>query len=386
MENLRDKIAIVGIGETEYVRRSSRGAKALIVEAVQKALDDAQIKPEEVDGIVTEGREIPKLFPHIELSHNLGMRCRFDATIAKWATGNIASTLIAAMAISSGQADVVLGYYSNNFGTQPGIIRGDEGLPTVRASCELPYGCSAPAIQFAMFTRRYMHEYGLTTRQLASIAVNQRRNALLNGKGMMKKPLSYEDYENSPMISDPLRREDCCLMNDGSCAWVMTSAERAKSCPNKPVYVMGVGFDSVPKITADSLTQEYYLRQPYDGLAMERALKMAGITRDDLDFAQIYDAFTIMVVLFLERLGFCKEGEGGAFAESGITSLEGALPVNTHGGQLSHSYINKANDLLEAVRQLRGEAGACQVKDAKIGMVHGGTGSGDAAVVILRKD
>jgi acetyl-CoA acetyltransferase len=390
VENLRDRIAIVGIGETEYVRRSDRGAKALIIEAVQKALDDAGIAPREVDGIVTEGCFAPGLLSHLELAYNLGIHHRFSATISVSGGGNVGSPLVAAQAIASGQANVILTYYSNNFGLRGRQIfhEGGLGAANMKGVFEIPYGASGPPVQLAMVARRHMHDYGLTTRQLASVAVNQRRNAVLNGRGVMKKPLTYEDYEESPMVADPLRLPDCCLMNDGACAWVITSAERASDCRRIPVYVMGAGFDSFPMTDAGALTQggENYVNKPNERIALERALKMAGITRDDLDFAEIYDAFTIMLVRFFEDLGFCRVGEGGAFAESGITSLEGALPVNTHGGHLSHSYLNGATHVVEAVRQLRGEAGACQVRDAKIGLVHGGTAMGDAVSVILRRD
>jgi acetyl-CoA acetyltransferase len=390
VENLRDRIAIVGIGETEYVRQSERGVKALIIEAVQKALDDAKISTQEVDGIVTDGLIVPNLLTHLELAYNLGIHHHFSATISGSGGGNVGSALVAAQAITTGQANVILTYYSNNFGLLGGQIFHEGGLAANNAKevFETPYGASGPPVYLAMIAHRHMREYGLTTRQLASIAVNQRRNAILNGRGVMKKPLTYEDYDNSPMVADPLRLPDCCLMNDGACAWVMTSAERARDCPHIPVYVMGAGFDSFSMADADAFTQSgvSYLNKPNERVALDRALQMAGITRADLDFAEIYDAFTMMLVRFFEDLGFCKIGEGGAFAESGITSLEGSLPVNTHGGHLSHSYLNGATHMVEAVRQLRGKAGACQVKDAKIGLVHGGTAMGDAASVILRRD
>lgn len=385
MENLRDKIAIVGIGETEYVRRSDRGVKALIIEAVQKALDDARISPQEVDGIVTEGMLVPPLLPHQELAYNLGINYRFSGIIGCSSGGNVASPHLAAMAIVSGKANVVITYFSNNYGSASGRVYGSL-LGGIKASFEAPYGFSAPAAYYAAIAHRYMHEYGLTTRQLGSIAVNQRRNAILNGKGLMKKPLSYEDYEKSPIVADPLRLPDFCLMNDGACAWVMTSAERARDCPHVPVYVMGAGFGSYPMTDGDYATQtgKNYLHKPHEAPSLDRALQMAGISRDDLDFAEIYDLFTIMLLLYLESLGFCKIGEGGAFVESGITSLEGSLPVNTHGGHLSHSFLNMASHMVEAVRQLRGEAGACQVRDAKIGMINGGS-TWENYITILRR-
>jgi acetyl-CoA acetyltransferase len=386
MNNLRDHVAIVGIGETEYVHRSERGAKSLIIEAIQKALDDAKITPSEVDGVVTEGVIAPNILTHLEMAYNLGICHRFSATISCSGGGNIGSALIAAQAITSGQADIVLTYYSNNFGSGGELIYG-EGIGGMKKSFEIPFGASGPLIYMAMSTRRRMHEHGLTTKQLASIAINQRRNAILNGRGVMKKPLTYKDYQNSPIVADPLRIPDCCLMNDGACAWVITSVDRARDCPHVPVYISGVGFATFPMTNDDAFVheREYYLNKPNERIAFERALSMADITRGDLDFAEIYDAFTPMLIRFYEDLGFCKVGEGGAFAESGITSLDGSMPVNTHGGHLSHSYLNGATHMVEAVRQLRGEAGACQVKDAKLGLVHGGTAFGDSASTILKR-
>jgi len=261
----------------------------------------------------------------------------------------------------------------------------------MKDSFEVPYGSNMPGIYFAQMAQRYMYEYGLTREQLAktlgSIAVNQRHNAILNGKGVMKEPLTYEDYVKSPIIVDPLRRDDCYAVSDGACAWIMTSAERAKDCPNVPVYVMGMGYGCTPMGNADGFTQKAggYLYKPHEGLSLEQALQMADITKEDLDFAEIYDSYTIQLLLALESLGFCKKGEGGAFVESGDISLEGFLPVNTHGGHLSHACIHGATHVIEAIHQLRGKAGACQVDNAKIGMVSAGT-IYDNYVIILRRD
>jgi acetyl-CoA acetyltransferase len=172
-----------------------------------------------------------------------------------------------------------------------------------------------------------------------------------------------------------------------NCLNIMISAKRAKYFPHVPVYVSGIGYSSNPEARGDYWTQgkKNYTHKPHIALALDRALKMAGITRKDLDFAQIYDAFTIMFLVFYESLGFCKKGEGGAIAESGGMSLESTLPVNTHGGHLSHSYINMASHVLEAVKQLRGEAGPCQIKGAKFGMVEGGS-SWEEFVTIFGKE
>ncbi len=392
MESLRDKIAIVGIGETEYSRQASeRGVKALMIEAVQKALDDANISPQEVNGIISQGISL-NLLSASELAYNLGIPHRYSANVSGSGAGSMGTPLAAAMAISTGQADVVVAHFGLDFATQrrKSFTYREHGS-NIKLSFEMPYGLYGPSCQYPAKAQRYMYEYGLTRDQMAralgTIAVNQRRNAILNGHAVMKKPLTLEDYLNSPIVADPMRLPDYCLMNDGACAFVMTSAERAKKCPHVPVYVMGVGFGGFQMTNADSETQlgDNFLKQPAERQALDKALQMAGISREDLDFAEIYDSFTIMLLLFIEALGFCKQGEGGKFVESGAISLEGSLPVNTHGGHLSHAMITGATHVVEAVKQLRGEAGACQIKNAKIGLVAGGSGAIDGASTILRR-
>jgi acetyl-CoA acetyltransferase len=396
MESLRDKIAVVGIGETEYSFKLDRGAKALITEAVYKALDDAKLSPKDIDGVVTETSWVQQFLNHSELALGLGINTRYAGGIGLTGTGNVASFHLAAKAIAAGEADTILTYFTNGYGSQQDIPKTESGARRedifrgVKASFEAPYGSNGPRVYFGQVANRYMYEYGFTreqfSRQLGSVAINNRHNAVLNGKGVEKEPLTYEDYLNSPLIADPLRLYDYCRWNDGACAWIVTSAERAKDFPHPPVYVTGMGYSWIPEARGNYWTQggKNYLYKPHMGVALDRALQTAGISRDDLDFAQIYDAYTIMVLIFLESLGLCKKGEGGAFVESGAISLEGSLPIDTHGGNLSHSYINMASHIVETVRQLRGDAGPCQIKDAKFGMVEGGS-SADEFVTIFRR-
>jgi acetyl-CoA acetyltransferase len=392
MEKLCDKIAVVGIGETEYLRRSSREPRELVFEAIQKAVDDAGLAIKDIDG-VTAGYRGAQWISHSDVAYNLGINYRFHGNMGDGSGSNSSSFHLAAMAITSGMADTVVTYYTNAYGSATSRLLGNYGpnLGSMKETFETPYSNNEQLVNFAQIATRYQHEYGISdeqfARQLGTIAVNQRRNAILNGKGVLKKPLNYEGYLKSPMISTPLRRDDCCVLSDGACAWIMTSAERAKDFPHKPVYVTGMGYGRTPMGGGDGFTQKAggYFHKPHEGLSIDRALQMAGITRKDLDFAEIYDAFTIMLLLFFESLGFCEKGEGGAFAESGAIALEGDLPVNTHGGHLSHSYINGASHVVEAIKQLRGDAGPCQVKDARIGAVSVGT-IWDNYVTIFRRD
>jgi acetyl-CoA acetyltransferase len=402
MKRLRDKVAVVGIGETAYLQSSGRKPKDLIIEAINKALNDAKLTPADIDGMIG-GFEGPQIFSYRDLAYNLGIKYRFHGDMGDFSGSNTSSFHLAAMAISSGMADVVLTYCATTYGSLmkkilDGEVKEKDGEAAVnvvpmgiKGSFEVPYGSNMPGIFFAEMANRYMHEYGLTrdqlNRYLGAIVINQRNNAILNGKGVIKKQLTYEDYLNSPVIVDPLKRDDCYAISDGACAWIITSAERARHCPRVPVYVTGMGYGCTPMGSADAFTQEAgdYLYKPHEIFSLDQALGMADITREDLDFAEIYDSYSIQLLLSLESLGFCNKGEGGPFAESGTISLSGSLPVNTHGGHLSHCELYGATHVVEAIRQLRGEAGACQVNNAKLGMVSAGT-AWENYVTILRRN
>lgn len=387
-DQLKDRIAIVGIGETQYVKKADRSVKALIIEAVQKALADAGIKATEVDGIVTDRRRMPTFCPPNELAHSLGIPLGFTANISVGGAGSVATPLISAMAIASGQAKVIISYYGVKYGSDHSETYNFHKAFPGKASFEVPYGFYGQPTYYGARLRRYMSGHGLLSEKmslaLGTIAVTQRHNAVLNGKGQMKTPIAYKDYEASPVIADPLRVLDCCLLTDGACAWVMTSAERAKNCPHPPVYVMGVGIEGCPKTDDSFMTQaeDYaYFFAHYRGAA-QKALKMADIDLRDIDFAEIYDCFSVEELTALESIGFCEKGEAPDFIIAGNTGLRGQLPVNTHGGHLSHSYLVGASHIPEAVRQLRREAGPAQVSEAKIGMVAGQ--SSDTSILILR--
>jgi len=392
MNKLRDKIVVVGIGETPYMRRSNRGAREMVIEAANNALNDAGLTAKDIDG-VTSGYRGAQLFSHGEIAYNLGIEYRFHGNMGDSSGSNSSSFHLAAMAIEAGIANTVLTYYTNSYGSATTRLWGNYGpnLGDMKETFETPYSNNEQLVNYAQMATRYKYEYGLTDEQLnrylGAIAINQRRNSILSGTGALQKTLDYEGYLNSPMISTPLKRDDCCVLSDGACAWIMTSAERAKDFPHKPVYVTGMGYGCTQMGRGDGFTQKAggYFHKPHEAPSLDQALQMAGITRKDLDFAEIYDAFTIQLLLFFESLGFCDKGEGGLFTESGAISLEGSLPVNTHGGHLSHSYINGASHVVEAIKQLRGTAGGCQVKDAKIGMISIG-GHRENYVTIFRTD
>lgn len=366
-------ISIVGVGETPPARRSQKDIRALSVEAALAALEDAGLEPSDVDGIVTDAGIMPTTVPHDWMAAQLGIESHFSASISYGGTGIVAAPMLAEMAIREGLAETVLFYFGVDWGSRPGGPYAFHHIYPAKLAFEKPYGFSGQPSYFALWARRYMHEYGLTEEDLGRIAIDQRANALAHGGGQATMPLDMAGYFESRMISEPLRAADCCLITDGAGAYVMTSRERALDCRKKPVEVLGVGYASAPISGDDVFTQKKdLLRLPGAARASEQAWAKSGITTDDVDFAEIYDCFTISCLMQIEDLGFCEKGAAAAFVrEQGLTVGGGGLPVNTHGGFLSYSYRLGIEHVVEAVRQLRGECGAAQVPDAKIGIVSG---------------
>ncbi|MCH9673255.1 MAG: thiolase family protein [Gammaproteobacteria bacterium] len=365
-------VAIVGIGETPPVRRSDKDVRTLVIDACLAALEDAGIEPEEVDGVVSDSLIMPASVPRDYLAAQLGMSPTFEATQSLGGAGIVCGPNQAAAAIASGHASVVLCYFGVDWGTRASGPYGFHDIYPAKLAFEKPYGFNAQPVYFALWARRYMREYGLTPKQLASIAIDQRNHALLNGNGQTKKPLDFETYEASRIIADPLRQADCCLITDGAGAYVMTSMERARDCRHRPITVLGTGFGSAP-FTGDSVFTQNpdQLVLPGARQATEHAFAEAGITHNDVDFLELYDCFSISCLMQIEDMGFCAKGDVGAFVEEGNVRLGGKLPVNTHGGLMSYSYRLGIEHVTEAVRQLRGDSGDAQVADAEIGVISG---------------
>ena len=238
---------------------------------------------------------------------------------------------------------------------------------------ESPYNPLNPLSSYALVAARHMHDYGTTRENLAEVAVAARKWAQLNPEAMMRDPLSIEDVLNSKMVSDPLTVRDCCLVTDGAGAFVLVRADRAKSLKQKPVYVLG----NSTAIWNRQISSMHDLTVTAAQQSGRIAFEMAQVKPSDIDVVELYDAFTINTILFLEDLGFCKKGEGGAFVSGGRIAPGGELPVNTNGGGLSctHPGMYGIFIMIEAVRQLRGSCDERQVKDAKLAVVHGNGGT-----------
>jgi len=381
MGALARRVAIVGVGETRYVRRSGRPLTALMLEASRAALADAGVEAAALDGLVLPGLDYAPLH---EFARNLGVRRQFFAAESLHAsTAVVGSMLIAAMAIDAGLATTVLCCRGVDWGSER---RGNVGQPhaemRMKAQLEIPFGWYPQIVHFAGMARRHMELYGTTEEQLGAVAVAFRKHAALGANALMTEPLGLERYLAEPYLAEPFRALDCCLVNDGAAAFVMTSAERARDLPHPAVVVLGVGQGISPDGEFSTLRSDYLRTAAVH--AAPKAYAMAGIEPADVDFVELYDNFTAMVLQQLEDLGFCAEGESGPFVEDGRIEIGGELPVNTAGGMLSQAFVFSANLVVEAVRQLRGQCGARQVADARIGLVTGYTGAQYAAAVLGR--
>ncbi|MGE3148406.1 MAG: hypothetical protein AB7K04_04995, partial [Pseudorhodoplanes sp.] len=297
------------------------------------------------------------------------------------------------MAIDAGLCTTVVCVHARNHASRSLLPKQGKGVTRtsgggVRDGCEdfeEPYGVMGGPGTHAFAAARHMHEFGTTSRQLGAIAVTTRKHANLTPSATMySKPMTIEDHQNSRFIVDPLRLNDCSLVSDGGAAFIVTSAERARNMKRKPVYIMGMGMNHPHASVNDAKT----LTTLGGKVSSEIAYKMAGAGPKDMDFAQIYDCFTITTLITLEDYGFCKKGEGGAWVENGRIALGGELPVNTHGGLLSHSHLEGMTHVIEGVRQLRGNdvEPQRQIKDAEIGVVsgHGGYMSTHASLVLSK--
>jgi len=380
---------IVGIGETKYCRKPGSGMTqlGLQLQAATRAIADAGLSAKDIDGIMP----FPNLGHAEEFAANLGVEnLRFATTVHTGGAASVASLQLASLAVNSGVADAVLipaGWngFSGSRARQT-VSQDVSSLPggAIARDFYLPFGLTAPPQWYSLMARRHMYEFGTSAEQLGAIAVAMHKHAQLNDNAVMcGKPLSLEDYLASPMITDPYRLFDCCLETDGAAAVVVTSGERARDLSQRPVEILSVA--SAQPYPADEITNRKDIFRTGLTIAAPEAFARAGVTPQDMDFAEIYDCFTFEVLQQIEETGFCKRGEGGAFVEGGRIELGGALPVNTHGGLLSEAHVLGMNHVVEAVRQLRRTAGPRQVDDAELGLVTGWGDFGDGSIAILKR-
>ena len=384
---INGRAAIVGIGATEFSKDSGRSELRLAAEAVRAALDDAGLRPADVDGLVTFTMDTNT---ETAVARELGIApLTFFSRIHYGGGAACATVQQAALAIVAGVADVVVCYRA--FNERSGHRFGQVSIahataPTsagVDNSWSYPMGLGTPAANVAMIARRYMHVYGATSEDFGRIAVADRRHAATNPNAFFHgRPITLEEHQASRWIAEPLHLLDCCQESDGGVAIVLTSPERARDLKQPPVIVRGAAQGS----GADQFTMTSYYRDsltglPEMGIVGEQLWTQAGIAPEDVQVAILYDHFTPYVLMQLEELGFCPRGEARHFIADGAIELGGRLPINTHGGQLGEAYIHGMNGIAEGVRQIRGTS-VNQVEDVEHVLVTAGTGVPTSGLVL----
>ena len=355
---LKDRAAIVGIGQTEFSKSSGRSELQLACEAVRAALDDAHLSPSDVDGMTTFTMDTSD---EIEVARAVGIGdLTFFSRIPHGGGAAIGVIQQAVMAVATGVAETVVVYRAFNersgrrysIGVADTLVTAD----AIHWSWYMPFGLLTPASWVAMYTQRYMHEYGCKSTDLAQVAVSTRKHAVNNPAAFFYgKPLTVAEHQASRLIVDPLRLFDCCQESDGGCAQVVTTVERARALGAKAAVVRGIG--QAAGADQENMTSFYrpsisYL--PEMDLVAKQVYAMSGTRPADVDAAIIYDAFTPVVMWQLESFGFCGRGEAKDFVGDGNLEVGGRLPCNTHGGQLSEAYIHGMNGVNEGVRLIRG--------------------------------
>jgi acetyl-CoA acetyltransferase len=372
---IRGKAAIVGIGLSTRWDAPGWTSLELMAEAVHNALVDAELPLDRVDGLLTGTAQ--HFLPTLSVAEYFGLRPKFVDGTMIGGSSFVEHLIPAALALDAGLCEVALICYGSNQKSASGkLVTGSE----VQVY-EAPYEPRHPITGYALAAARHMHDYGTTREQLAAVAVAARRWAQLNPEALERGSLSVADVLQSRMVCDPLSVRDCCLVTDGAGAVVMVRADRSRDFPRQPVYVMGAAaatshrqISAMPDLTVTAAAD-----------SGPRAYAMAGIGAKDVDVVQLYDAFTINTILFLEDLGFCPKGEGGRFVDGHRIAPGGELPVNTNGGGLScnHPGMYGIFPIVEAVRQLRGTAAGRQVEGAELALVHGNGGQLSSQVTAI---
>jgi len=357
-------IAVVGAAETtEMGKIPNTSVIGLHADAALNAMKDAGLKPSDIDGVATAG------ISPVELAHYLGITPTYADGTAVGGCSFMLHVRHAAAAINEGLAKTILITHGESGRSRVGAGRFGGSPSSLAGQFEAPFGPVGPPSMFTVPVMRFLKTYGYTVEDLAMVSVIQREWAALNPRASFKDPITVDDVLNSPMIAWPFRMLMCCLVTDGGGALILTSADRAKDFPQKPVYILGTG----ESVETPMVSQMYDFNSSQAfRVSGKKAFDEAGIKHSDVDHLMIYDAFSHLPLYGLQDLGFVKPGEAAAFVRERNTAIGGKLPVNTNGGGLSymHSGMYGMYALQESVRQMRGIAPA-QVKDAKISIAHG---------------
>lgn len=389
---LSGKAAIVGIGQTEFSKKSGRSELRLAVEAVKAAIADAGLEPSDIDGLTTFTHDTN---PEIDIARALGIpELKFMSRIHYGGGAACAVVQQAVLAVLTGVAKHVVVYRAFNERSGRRFGAGQRNQPTgadaeqVAMSWLLPFGLVTPASWVAMFARRYMHEFGATSEDFGRVSVVARKHAANNPNAWFYgKPITLEDHQSSPWIVDPLHLLDCCQESDGGVALVVTAADRAKDMPNTPAYIRAAAqgaSEDQHMMTSYYRPDDKMAELPEMALVARQLYATSGLTPQDINAAIIYDHFTPFVLPQLEAFGFCGRGEAKDFIRDGNLEIGGSLPLNTHGGQLGEAYIHGVNGVLEAVRQVRGTS-SNQVDGLDNVLVTAGTGVPTSGLILSRQ-
>ena len=384
---LGGKAAIVGIGATEFSKESGRSEMSLASEAVAAAIADAGLTPSDVDGMVTYSSDNN---PEVEIARHVGIGSLRHFSRVHYGGGAACGTVaLAAMAVATGVADVVVCYRAFNERSGRRFGAGIQDIPNAATaeraqfSWTTPFGQLTPASWVAMVARRYMHLYGATSQDFGRVAVAGRRHAATNPAAWFyNQPITLEEHQASRWIVDPLHLLDCCQESDGGQALVITSAERARDLPNTPALIVataqGAGEE---QWTMTSFFRDDIAQLPEMKVVADELWTSSGLTPADIQTAILYDHFTPYVLMQLEEFGFCGRGEAKDFIKDGTLEMGGTLPINTHGGQLGEAYIHGMNGIAEAVRQVRGTS-VNQVDNVENILVTAGTGVPTSGLIL----
>jgi len=382
----QDRTAVVGIGATEFSKSSGRSELTLATEACLAALADAGLDVTDVDGVVRCDQDL--VSPQA-LAESLGVPdLTYWGEVGPGGAAPCAMVGQAVAAVLSGLATTVLVYRSLNGRSGARFGQGAElparvGGRATRDELFLPYGLVSAGQFFALLARQHMLRHGTSYDALARISVTCRDRANANPAAQMHgRPLTLDDCLAARPIADPLRLFDFCLETDGACAVVVTSAERAADCAQPPVLVRSVAQGTGPSIRGGMMFPALLADELPSRAVADTLFRRGGLEPDDVDVAQLYDCFTITLLLQLEDYGFCKPGEAGPYVESGALDLAGPLPVNTAGGHLSEGYVHGMNHVLEGVRQIRGTS-TSQVPGAEVSLVTSAPPPGSSALLLV---
>lgn len=384
--SLKNEAAIAGIGLTEFSKDSGRSELQLAAECIKSACDDAGISPSEIDGLVSYTLDHTD---EIEVARAVGANDLTMFSRINYGGGAAVGTIQqAAMAIATGQATTVVCWRAMNGRSGQRMGQGVSGDITssdlIHWSWYMPYGMLIPGSWISLIANKYMHDYGVTREDLGRVAISQRNYAQNNPRAYgYGKPLTMEEYLDSPPIASPLCLYDFCQETDGGCAILITSAERAKDLKQKPAVIRGVtqastrGQEQMTSFYRDELTS-----LPEMELAAKLVYKQAGLGPEDIDAACLYDAFTSEIIMQLESFGFCGRGEGKDLVRDGALDIDGRLPNNTHGGLISEAYIHGMNNIAEGVRLVRGESTGQPNKSVEHVLVSSGVGVPTGALIL----